>query len=318
MNTGGTFPRSLQVNPVRHRNFMTQRRKDILVGFTFVAPALVYMLLLIGYPVVYNIILSFQDISAFNLASGLKRPFVGLDNYRTIFANETMTAAIRNSFIYTISCLIIEFSLGLSFALLFNQKFALARPIRGLLVVSWMMPVTVTALLFKYMLSPDSGIIDILLQRLGIIHGSVGWLIHQSTALVGPIIANSWVGVPFNMLLLSTGLTSIPEEIYESASIDGANGLKRFRYITLPLLKPAMLSVLVLGFVYTFKVFELIFVMTGGGPVNATEVFATYAYQLSFSFYYFGQGAAVANVLFVILFCVALLYLRLIKKEEVM
>lgn len=314
MNTGG----GLSAVPVRHKGIMTQRRKDVLTGFAFVAPALVYMLLMIGYPIVYNIILSFQDISAFNLAAGMERPFIGLGNYRTVFANETMVYAIRNTFIYTVGCLVIQFSLGLSFALLFNQKFALARPVRGLLVVSWMMPVTVTALLFKYMLSPEVGIIDIVLQALGIIDEPVGWLIHQQTAILGPILANSWIGVPFNMLLLSTGLTSISEEVYESASIDGANGFKRFRYITLPLLRPAMLSVLVLGFVYTFKVFELIYVMTGGGPVNATEVFATFAYKLSFSFYYFGQGAAVANILFIILFCVALVYLRLINKEEAM
>lgn len=319
MNPGGTFPRAgLPAISPRHRTVLTQRRKDILTGFAFVAPALVYMLLLIGYPIVYNILLSFQDISAFNLASGEPRPFVGLDNYRTVFANETMIYAIRNTFIYTVGCLVIQFSLGLAFALLFNQKFALAQPLRGLLVISWMMPVTVTALLFKYMLSPDVGIIDIFLQAVGIIDQPVGWLIHQGTAIFGPILANSWIGIPFNMLLLTTGLSGISEDIYESASIDGANGFKRFRYITLPLLRPAMLSVLVLGFVYTFKVFDLIYVMTGGGPVNATEVFATFSYKLSFSFYYFGQGAAVANILFIILFCVALVYLRLINKEEAM
>jgi multiple sugar transport system permease protein len=129
-------------------------------------------------------------------------------------------------------------------------------------------------------------------------------------------MANTWVGIPFNMLLLTTGLSGIPEEIYESASIDGASSLQKFWRITLPLLRPAMLSVLILGFVYTFKVFDLIFVMTGGGPVNATEVFATFSYKLSFSYYYFGQGAAVANILFVILFCVALIYLRMIRNEE--
>ena len=303
---------------VHRKSFFTQRRRDIMIGYMFVAPALIYMMLLIGYPIIYNLILSFQDISAFNLAAGNERPFIGLDNYKTVFANETMKYAFRNTFTYTIGSLIVQFSIGLALALLFNQKFALARPLRGLLVVSWMMPITVTALLFKYMLSPDAGIIDIILMKIGIINQPVGWLIRQETAIFGPIIANSWIGIPFNMLLLSTGLSGISEDIYESASIDGANGFKRFRYITLPLLRPAMLAVLVLGFVYTFKVFDLIYVMTGGGPVNATEVFATFAYKLSFSYFYFGQGAAVANILFLILFCVALIYLRLIKKEEAM
>lgn len=171
-------------------------------------------------------------------------------------------------------------------------------------------------MLWKYMLSNDAGIIDSVLMRIGLIKQPVGWLINQGTAIYGPIMANIWVGIPFNMLLLTTGLSGIPDEVYESASIDGASAFKQFCRITLPLLRPAMLSVLVLGFVYTFKVFELIFVMTGGGPVNATEVFATFSYRLSFQYYYFGQGAAVANILFVILFCVALVYLKLIKTEE--
>lgn len=293
-----------------------EQRRERLTGYLFLAPALIHMALLIGYPIVYNFVISFQDISAFNLASGGERPFIGLENYRIVFSDPTMGAALGNTLFYTVMCLIIQFTLGLLFALLFYKKFFLAKPLRGLLVISYMTPVTVTALLFKYMLSPDAGIIDQGLMSAGLIQQPVGWLLNQDTAIWGPIIANSWVGVPFNMLLLFTGLAGISEEVYESASIDGANALKKFWFITLPLLRPAMMSVLVLGFVYTFKVFDLIFVMTGGGPVNATEVMATFAYRLSFSHYYFGQGAAVANILFFILFCVALIYLRLMNKEE--
>lgn len=290
--------------------------REKIIGFMFVMPALIYMLVLIGYPIVYNIILSFQDISVFNMAPEMEKKFIGFENYKAVLQNDTMLPAVKNTLFYTGVCLAVQFSLGLLFALLFNKKFALAKPLRGILVVSWLMPVTVTALLFKYMLSPDVGIINIILQWLGIIKEPVSWLQNESTAIWGPIIANTWVGVPFNMLLLSTGLSNIPDDVYESASIDGANALQKFVRITLPLLRPAMMSVLVLGFVYTFKVFELIFVMTGGGPVNATEVFATYAYKQSFSYFYFGQGAAVANILLIILLLVSLLYLRLMNKEE--
>lgn len=134
----------------------------------------------------------------------------------------------------------------------------------------------------------------------------------------GLIIANSWVGIPFNMLLLTTGLNDIPADIYEAASIDGASGLQKFMKITIPLLKPTIMSVLVLGFVLTFKVFDLVYVMTGGGPVDATEVLSTFSYKLSFQLFHFGEGAAVANILFVCLFLVALVYLKTISKDEVM
>ncbi|MFA9380589.1 MAG: carbohydrate ABC transporter permease [Acetanaerobacterium sp.] len=295
----------------------SQRKQEIVTGVAFVFPALIYMLSLIGYPIIYNIVLSFQNVSALNLAPGLARPFIGLDNYRAVFGDETMLYAIKNTLFYTVCSLFLQFPLGLALALLLNKKFAVAKPIRGFLVVSWIMPITVTALLFRFMLSPN-GIIDALLISLGIIEQPVGWLLNQNTAIWGPIIANAWIGIPFNMLLLTTGLSGIPEDVYESASIDGANALVKFVHITLPLLRPAMLSVLILGFVYTFKVFDLIFVMTGGGPVYATEVLATLSYKYSFKFYNFGQGAAVANVLFLMLFCVAMVYLELINKEESM
>lgn len=307
MKNNGTIKRRLSID-----------RKENIIGLFFVLPAVIYMLFLIGYPIIYNIVLSFQDVSVFNLGARGFKPFIGLQNYKTVFTDSTMVPALKNTLYYTVLCLILQFTLGFAFAILFNKKFALAKPLRGLLVVSWMMPTTVTALLFKYMLSPDVGIINIILNGIGIIDKPIGWLQNINTAIYGPIIANTWVGVPFNMLLLSTGLSGIPDEVYESASIDGAGGWKRFVHITLPLLRPAIMSVLILGFVNTFKVFELIFVMTNGGPINSTEVLSTFSYRLSFTHSYFGQGAAVANVLMLILFCVALVYLKLINKEESM
>ena len=293
-------------------------RRETIEGLCFVLPGLIYMLAMIGYPILYNIVLSFQDVSVFNIKAGQDRPFIGVENYRLIFANDTMLPALSNTFLYTIVCLIVQFVFGLLLALLYNKNFALAKPLRGFLVVSWMMPVTVTALLYKYMLSPDVGIIDYILMNIGIIDQPVGWLLNQKTAIWGPIIANSWVGIPFDMLLLSAGLAAVPQDVYESAAIDGANVWQKFTRITLPLLRPAIMSVLVLGFVNTFKVFDLIFVMTGGGPVNAPEVLSTFAYKQSFGYYYFGQGAAIANVLMAILFVVAFIYLILIKKGDEM
>ena len=298
--------------------FLFNFDKQSKIGLAFILPALVYMIIMVGYPIVYNWVLSFQDVSAFNMAQGARRPFIGLGNYRTIFSNDVLPIALKNTFIYTIVSLFFQFVFGMLLALLLNKKFFLSKTLRGLLVISWVMPTTVVALLFKYMLSPDAGIVDSFLTMIGIIKEPVGWLLKEKTAIWGPIFANIWTGIPFNMLILSTGLSGISEEVYESAGIDGANALQRFFKITLPLLRPAIMSVLILGFVYTFKVFEHIFVMTAGGPVNATEVMATFSYKLSFRNYYFGQGAAVANVLFLILFCVALIYLRLIRKEESM
>ena len=134
--------------------------------------------------------------------------------------------------------------------------------------------------------------------------------------MIALVAANVWIGIPFNMILISTGLTTIPTELYESASIDGAGKLDTFFKITLPLLRPTIESVLILGFIYTFKVFDLVFVMTGGGPVNSTQMLSTYSYKLAFDMYKYSMGSAVANVLFVLLMLVGMLYLRATREES--
>jgi multiple sugar transport system permease protein len=183
-----------------------------------------------------------------------------------------------------------------------------------------MMPMSVTALVFKNMFATgtNEGVINYLLSVLGAVDPAspIGWLIGQQEALWAVIIANCWVGIPFNMLLLTGGLSGISEDIYEAATIDGANSINRFIHITLPLLKPAILSVLMLGFIYTFKVFDLIFVMTKGGPLNATQVLSTYSYRLSFTEYKFSMGATGAVILFLCLMVVGLFYLWLVRNEE--
>ncbi|MDO5548451.1 MAG: sugar ABC transporter permease [Eubacteriales bacterium] len=291
-----------------------KKRRRFSEGYFYTVPAVLYMLALIGFPAIYNWKISFENMTIKTYNAGTTK-FVGLKNYIDLFHDSAFWNAFWNTFEYTIICLVIQFSIGLLLAILFSKKFPMAGKLRGLLVVSWLIPATVTALMFKFMLSSD-GIVNFLLIKAGIVDSGIGWLIDPKYAMKGLILANSWVGIPFNMLLLSTGLSNIPEDIYESAQIDGANPIQRFFFITIPLIKSSILAVLVLGFVYTFKVFDLVYTMTNGGPVNSTEVLSTYAYYNSFKLYEFGKGAAVANVLFVILFLVGLIYLRLIGKEE--
>lgn len=293
-----------------------REQKERILGYCFILPAVIYMLIFIGYPILYNWVISFQDVTAKTLGSAA-REFIGFSNYKAIFADNTFQKALMHTFLYTIGCLVIQFTFGFIFAMFFSKKFTLSKPIRGFIVISWMLPVTVTALVFKFMFAESNGIINTLLMNSNVIDKSIGWLLQGNTAMWALIIANSWVGIPFNMLLLTTGLNNIPEDIYEAASIDGASGIQKFYKITIPLLKPTIMSVLVLGFVLTFKVFDLVYVMTGGGPVDATEVLSTYSYKLSFQLFHFGEGAAVANVLFVCLFLVALVYLKTISKDEV-
>ncbi|UOQ49393.1 sugar ABC transporter permease [Gracilibacillus caseinilyticus] len=284
-------------------------------GYLFVLPAVLFMLLLIGYPLIYNIVLSFQNVDLSNLATSDKQ-FVGFDNYKKVAGEEAFGISIGNTLIYTVGSVIFQVIIGFCLASFFSMKFKIAGFLRGIMMISWLIPMTVTALLFKFMMGSGEGIFNQMLLHAHLIDEPIGWLSSPEVALWSVIIANIWVGIPFNMLLLSTGLSSLPQDVYESASLDGANWWQRLIHITLPLLKPVLMVVLMLGFIYTFKVFDIVYVMTGGGPINSTEVLSTLAFRYSFSDFEFSLGAAVANVLFLILFAISLVYLRMMKKDE--
>jgi multiple sugar transport system permease protein len=292
-------------------------QKEQPVGLLFVLPAALFMVVFIGYPIVYNLILSFHDVSVMTFADPVKK-WVGFQNYLQIMQDPILKMTIGNTLYYTIACIVLQFSIGFSLALFFNKSFRMAKSIRGLIMVAWLMPLTITGLIFKFMFSTNGGVINQFLIGLHLTEKPIEWLLQPVTALWALIITNTWIGIPFNMILLITGLSTIPKDVYESASIDGANRWQQFTNITIPLLKPAIEAVLILGFIYTFKVFDLVYVMTKGGPVNATEVLSTFSYRLSFTEFSFSQGATVANILFVVLFLVSLGYLKLIKEEETM
>lgn len=285
------------------------------IGILFVLPAFIYMLVFVGYPILRNIVLSFQDVTAGNLVQGDKH-FIGFQNYADIFKDSVFRTSLGNTLLFTVCCLMVQFVIGFALAVFFNKRFAISKPLRGILLVPWMIPITVTALIFKLLFATDIGVLNYILKSLHIISENIEWLTTPGTAMFALICANVWIGIPFNMILISTGLTTIPKELYESASIDGATGRQSFFKITLPLLRPTIESVLILGFIYTFKVYDLVYVMTNGGPVNSTHMLSTYSYKLSFTMFQYSKGSAIANVLLVILMIVGVFYLRVSKEED--
>ncbi|MNJ34328.1 carbohydrate ABC transporter permease [Paenibacillus bouchesdurhonensis] len=296
---------------------MELNKRNLLISLAYVVPALIFMLVLIGYPLFYNIKISFQHLDLMTL-NNPDIAFAGLDNYRKVIGLDSFHIAFKNTFFFTFWSIFLQFTIGFALALFFNMKFRLAGFLRGLTLVSYLVPIVITALLFKFMFNQSVGIINYALLSIGFVDQPIEWLTHPELAMWSVIIANVWVGAPFNMMLLSTGLSSLPDDIYEAASIDGANKFKQFVYMTLPMLRPVIMVVIMMGFIFTFKVFDLIFVMTAGGPVNATEVLSTLAYKLSFDQFNFSQGAAASNILFFILFIVSLIYLRMVRSDEVM
>ncbi len=295
----------------RRRSLGDSRAGDYL----FVLPAVIFILATILYPLIYTIDLSLHDVTIRNFLSGTA-PFVGLDNYRAALADPALQRAFSVSLLYTGGSLALTFVFGFAFAVLFNRVFPWAGPLRALLMLAWILPSVVSGNVWRWMLDGSNGVVNFALQRLGIIGRSIFWLTESETALIGVIFATAWTTIPFAMVLLLAGLQGIPTTLYEAASLDGARAMRRFLDITVPLMRPVILTVLLLNFIYTFKTFDTVFIMTRGGPGDATTVMPIYAYTVGFSFFRLGDGAVATTLLLVIPVLLSLVYFWFTRREE--
>jgi multiple sugar transport system permease protein len=296
-----------------HRSPAARRRRQ---GYLFCLPGMVFLALFLAYPLFYNLWTSVHEVQLSTLLGGPQR-FNGLANYRAVVSDPGFWHSVRLSVVFTLGSLLFQFTLGFALALLFARPFPLNGLLRSLLLIAWLLPPVVSGTLFRWLLDAESGAYNALLRAVGLDTLTHDWLTDPGTALAGVMFANIWVGVPFNMLLLLVGLHTIDPELYEAAAIDGAGAWQRFRRITLPLMRPVSVTVLLLGLIYTFKVFDTIFVMTGGGPVDATRVLSLYVYEVFFAFFRFGRGSAAGVLLLVVPLLAGALYVHRLRKEAV-
>ena len=288
-------------------------RRRQLFAWLFIAPAIVYVAIFFGYPIVNNLTMSFQDFTMTTFYTG-EAPWVGFDNYVSVVTSALFARLSVNTAVFTILSLAATFVIGMLLALFFNAHFKLSGLLRSLILLPWLLPLIISAAVWRRMMDEGSGILNQILSGVGL--GSVPWLTNPDVALFSIIIVNVWIGIPFVMVILYGGLQEIPKEYYEAAALDGATGWNSFRYITWPLLRPVVAVVLILGFVYTIRVLDIILALTGGGPANATQTYATQAYQLSFVDFKFGIGAALSNILIVVSLLVAALQLRMNRRAN--
>ena len=285
------------------------RRRDLMVRYAFVLPAALYMLAFFGYPIVKNLVMSFQAYDFSTFFNG-RAPFVGFENYAATLSDPIFVRALTNTGLFTIGSIVGQFVLGLGLALYFRRRFPLSGLLRSLLLLPWLLPMIVSAAVWRWILEQDNGALNRFLEGIGLISDPIPWLNSSDTALIAVILVNIWLGIPFNVVLLHSGLQAIPEEVYEAGALDGATGARSFAHLTLPLLRPVVSVVLLLGVIYTIKVLDLIIGLTGGGPANATQTLATRSYEMSFVEFDFGQGAALSNILIVIALAFSIVYLR--------
>ncbi|WP_147680611.1 carbohydrate ABC transporter permease [Actinomyces ruminicola] len=286
------------------------RRREEAFRWAFLAPAIAFLLLYFGYPIVKNLMMSVQDYTTRTFYTG-ESPFVGLANYAAVVKSSVFSTALINTVLFTVGSITGQFTIGLALAVFFKKHFPLNGVMRSLMLLPWLLPMIVSSAIWKWMLDKDSGVVNQLLGLAGV--ENIPWLTSTEVALVAVVMVNIWLGIPFNMTILYSGLQDIPDELYEAAALDGATGWKAFRNITWPLLRPVVSVVLILGVVYTLKVLDIILGLTEGGPSGATETLATQSYRLSFANFEFGQGAALGNILVLISLVFALAYLRMTR-----
>ncbi len=298
------------IRPARMRSRMSARRKQQLAGWLFLAPAVAYLLFAFAMPIVYNVMLSFEQTSPATVAN-FTAPYAGLDNYRFIFNDTTSRDAIVRTLEFTVVSLVFQFIIGFSLALLFSLRFPGRTLARSLIIVPWLLPLIVTGVIFRFMFQAEGGAVNQLLVNLHLTHEPIQWLNDPQLAFWTILMANIWLGIPFFTLLLYSALQDVPAEVREAAIIDGASPWQRLRLIIVPIILPVIEVTLLLGFVFTVKVFDLVIGLTGGGPANSTQLITTWSYNLSFQQFSFGEGAALNNVLLVLALICAPVYLWL-------
>ena len=305
----------LQTQRIEGRRTLRQRlglSRDAVFGYALLTPSLILIFALIGFPFINSIWLSLHD-----KIIGVQNPdFIGLENYTSLLNDADFWNAIRNIVIYVFFAVSIKLVIGLIVAIVVNQPLPARGIIRAIILLPWAMPTLVTVLTWRWMYHDLYGVLNYLLLQAYVIDQPIIWLGTRAMAMPSVIIVNVWRGFPFFAIILLAGLQSIPTELHEAAEVDGATVLQRFRHVTLPGLAPVMAVVTVLSTIWTFNDFTIIWLLTGGGPANATEVISTLTYKIAISGQQLGKGVAVSVLIMPILMILIVFLTRLTARRE--
>ncbi|MBX4926333.1 carbohydrate ABC transporter permease [Rhizobium binae] len=260
-----------------------------VLGFLFMLPAAVFLVCFLTYPLGLGVWLGFTDTRI-----GRDGIFIGLENYQFLANDAVFWLSVFNTILYTVIASALKFALGLWLALLLNQHLPFKSFFRAIVLLPWVVPTVLSALAFWWIYDSQFSIISWSLMKLGLISGPINFLGDPTNARISVIVANVWRGIPFVAISLLAGLQTIPASLQEAASLDGATSWQRFRYVTLPMLTPIIAVVMTFSVLFTFTDFQLIYVLTKGGPVNATHLMATLSFQRGIPGGQLGEGAAIA------------------------
>ena len=281
--------------------------RDSHVAYAFIAPAFFLLLVLVAYPFVLSVWFSLSDARVGNAGR-----FVGLANFNHLLSSSIFLQTLQNTIVFTAIALTAKTVFGMGLALLLFRVVHFKRLIRGAVLLPFIVPTALSALVWWWMFEPLYSVVNWTLKSLHVINHDIPWLPDPYLAMFAVILVNVWRGLPFFAITLLAGLVAIPRELYEAADSDGAGPIARFWHITLPLLMPVLAVVILFSTIFTLSDFNIVYVLTRGGPMNMTHLFATYSFVLGLR--QIGQGAAVSLFLFPILLAVVFVQLRLVRK----
>ena len=297
----------------RTRPLISWRVRQLMVGYSYLLPAALCMLATVVVPIGMAMKMSlYNDV----LYKPQEYRFIGLGNYVRLAQDPVFWLTLWNSFVWVFGSVVLQFVAGFAAALLLHQAFRGRAVVRMLALLPWIIPGVVVGLIWEWLYQPNYGVINDLLIKAGWLHDRIAWLSSPDLAMAAVVFTNVWRGIPFFAIMLLAGLQAIPGELYEAAHVDGAGVLARFRHITLPLLRPIIVVATATRIIWTFNYADLIFVMTSGGPANATQITSTYTLLQAYSNLDFGYAAALSVVLLLVMLAFTAAYLRLTRGVE--
>ena len=292
---------------------MNLKTKKKIMPYLFVLPVLILLLIMYGYPLVKSIIMSMQD---YKLTSVGDVAFNHFENLKKMFSDTDFLLLLKTSLIYVVISVMVQFFLGLLLALCLKDKFRGRGIYQSIVFLPWAFSSFVVGLMFRWSFNGEYGVVNDILMKLGIIDENVAWLGTPGLSLAVVTIAMIWMGIPFSGIMILAALQSVPEDIYEAADIDGCGMFRKFFSLTLPYIKPTIIMTVLLRTIWIFNSFDLIVIITGGGPVNYSQTLPSYMYSKAFSSYDFGLASAFGVLLIVILGIYATLFLKLSNYEK--
>lgn len=290
-----------------YKRFLTS---EALTGYFLISPAVFLMLVLLAYPFVLAVYISMTD-----RVLGEPGSFIWFGNFLKLFQDSLFRQTVLNSFIYTVATLSLKLFFGVILALLLNQEMPARNLIRGALLLPWVVPTSLSVLTWLWMFDSLFSVANYILLSLGLIQKKIPWLGDPFWAMVSVVIVNTWRGLPFFAVSFLAGLMTIPKELYEAAETDGAKQFRQFWHITLPLLQPVIAVVVLFTTIWTFADFQIVYILTHGGPINATQIFATMAYDVALVAGRIGEGSAISLFLFPALLIVIIFMLKFLRRE---